>query len=219
MIHPQFALDPRNVRLALTTDGFNPFGIVSASHSAWPIILIPYNTHPWVCMKHTSFIISMIIPRKKMPENDIYVYLQPLIKELNELWSTSVDAYNSFKREMFKFHVALIWTISDFPGLGSLSGWSTYTGLASPSCNFDFILHQLCNGMKFFFMGHHHFLDQRRRFRLHRVRFNGKQEMRSPPKVLSSVEILEQVQYINVTFGRNKKEDVMRKRTCGGQPA
>ena len=32
-IHPDFALDPRNVKLGLAVDGFNPFGIMSSSHS------------------------------------------------------------------------------------------------------------------------------------------------------------------------------------------
>lgn len=125
LTHTWFASDPRNVRLALASDGFNPFGMMSTNYSIWPVILIPYNTPPWVCMKHTSFIMSMIIPGKKMPGNDIDVYLQPLVKELKELWTTGVDTYDSFKKEMFTLHATLMWTISDFPGLGTLSGWNT----------------------------------------------------------------------------------------------
>ena len=33
-IFPEFASDPRNLRLGLCTDGFNPFGSVSSKHSA-----------------------------------------------------------------------------------------------------------------------------------------------------------------------------------------
>jgi hypothetical protein len=144
--HPWFASDARNVRLALATDGFNPFGVMSSNYSVWPVILIPYNTPPWVCMKQTSFIMSMIIPGKQAPGNNIDVYLQPLIKELQDLWTTGVDAYDSFKHEMFKLHAALMWTISDFPGLGNLSGWNTYTGYACPTCNKDFKPCRLKNG-------------------------------------------------------------------------
>ena len=46
--HPQFALDPRNVRLGLAIDGFNPYGNLSTSHSIWPVVLIPYNLPPWM---------------------------------------------------------------------------------------------------------------------------------------------------------------------------
>jgi hypothetical protein len=46
-----FALDPRNVRLGLASDGFNPFGMLNVSYSCWPVILIPYNLLPWLCLK------------------------------------------------------------------------------------------------------------------------------------------------------------------------
>ncbi|GLT67457.1 hypothetical protein SLA2020_397670 [Shorea laevis] len=59
--HPDFASDPRNVRLGLASDGFNPFGNMSSSHSTWPVMLVPYNLPPWLCMKHPYFILSMII--------------------------------------------------------------------------------------------------------------------------------------------------------------
>jgi len=55
LLHPEFANDPRNVRLGLASDGFNPFGNMSTSHSIWPVVLIPYNRPPWECMKQTSF--------------------------------------------------------------------------------------------------------------------------------------------------------------------
>jgi hypothetical protein len=41
-----FAKDARNVQLDLATDGFNPFGKMSASFSMWPVFLIPYNFPP-----------------------------------------------------------------------------------------------------------------------------------------------------------------------------
>ena len=73
-------------------------------------------------MKQTSVIISTLIPGKHMLGNDIDVYLQLLIRELKDLWYDGIETYDSYKREMFKMHAALIWTISDYPGLGNLSG-------------------------------------------------------------------------------------------------
>ncbi|XP_020977301.1 uncharacterized protein LOC107639764 [Arachis ipaensis] len=210
-----FAEDPRNIRLALATDGINPYRSMNANSSTWPVILIPYNTPPWICMKRTSFILSMIIPGKKMPGNNIDVYLQPLIKELKELWNEGVDAYDSFEKKAFKLHAALMWTISDFPGLGILSGWNTYTGLACLSCNFDSVPFQLPHSRKSCFIGHRHFLNQRHQFRLNRVRFNGEQEFRNPPKRLSGLDILEHVKDINVTFGRKEEAKVKGKRRRG----
>uniref|UniRef100_M1BYS5 TNP2 n=1 Tax=Solanum tuberosum TaxID=4113 RepID=M1BYS5_SOLTU len=57
LLHPEFATDPRNVRLGLASDGFNPFGAMSTTYSIWPVILIPYNRPSWECMKQSSFIL------------------------------------------------------------------------------------------------------------------------------------------------------------------
>ncbi|KAF3667872.1 putative 13-hydroxylupanine O-tigloyltransferase-like [Capsicum annuum] len=135
--YPEFASDPRNIQLGLATNGFDPFGTMSTNYSIWPVILFPYNLPPWLCMKQSNFILSMIILGPRTVGNNIDVYLQLLIKELNELWSESVDTFNSSKNEVFKMRATLLWTVSDFPGLDILSGWNTHTGLACPSCNFD----------------------------------------------------------------------------------
>ncbi|KAH1082660.1 hypothetical protein J1N35_022421 [Gossypium stocksii] len=72
---PSFASDPQSVRLGLESDGFNPYKIMSTSYSTWPVVLVPYNLPPWLCMKQSSFILSMIIPGEKGPRNDIDIYL------------------------------------------------------------------------------------------------------------------------------------------------
>ncbi|XP_019258754.1 PREDICTED: uncharacterized protein LOC109236969 [Nicotiana attenuata] len=192
--HSEFASDPRNVRLGLASDGFSPFGTMSTTYSIWPVFLIPYNLPPWMCMKHTSFILSMIIPGKHMPGNNIDVYLQPLVKELHELWNDGVETFDSSLNENFRMHAALMWTISDFPGLGILSGWNTHTGFASPTCNFDTEPCRLRHSKKWCFMGHRRFLRRNHRFRLNRVRFNGSTEERNPPLKLSGSAILRQIE-------------------------
>jgi hypothetical protein len=45
-----FADDPRNLRLALATDGFNPYGNMSTQYSMWPVLLTPLNLPPWECV-------------------------------------------------------------------------------------------------------------------------------------------------------------------------
>nr|GEY23576.1 hypothetical protein [Tanacetum cinerariifolium] len=67
----EFASDPQSVRLGLASDGFNLFSTMGTSHSTWPVLLIPYNLPPWICMKRQSFILSSIIPEEKAPGNDI----------------------------------------------------------------------------------------------------------------------------------------------------
>lgn len=88
-------------------------------------------------IKHISFTLSMIIPGKQMPGNNIDVYLQSLVKELQKLWYDGIEIFDSLLNETFTMHAALMWRISDFPGLGILSGWNTHTGFACPTYNFD----------------------------------------------------------------------------------
>jgi hypothetical protein len=101
LLHPDFMAKSRNVRLGLTADGFNPFGNISTSHSTWPVMLVPYNLPPWMCMKQTSFILSLVIPGPSSPGMDIDVYLQPLIDELLELWNVGVRTFDASKKANF----------------------------------------------------------------------------------------------------------------------
>ena len=66
-LHPDFALDCRNVRLGLSSDGFNPFQTMSISHSTWPVMLMIYNLPLWMCMKYEYSILSLLIPESRSP--------------------------------------------------------------------------------------------------------------------------------------------------------
>jgi hypothetical protein len=46
-----FGDDARNVRLGMSTDGLNPFGNQSSTHSTWPVFVWSYNLSPWLCTK------------------------------------------------------------------------------------------------------------------------------------------------------------------------
>jgi len=48
LLHPEFSANSRNVRLGLTSDGFNPFGNISTSHNTWSVMLVPYNLPHWM---------------------------------------------------------------------------------------------------------------------------------------------------------------------------
>ncbi|XP_058778517.1 uncharacterized protein LOC131652620 [Vicia villosa] len=191
--YPEFAIDPRNVRLALATDGFNPFGTLSSSNSIWPVMLYLYNYPPWYCMKPTSLIMSMIIPGPKMPGNKIDVYLQPLVAELNQLW-IGVDAYDISTKEMFQMRAALFCTISDFPGLDNLSGWNTHTSFACPSCKFDTKSKRLKFGQKNCFMGHRQYLPHGHKYRYNTKSFDGYVEHSLAPHQMSGSSTLRQIE-------------------------
>jgi hypothetical protein len=107
-LYPDFSADNRNVRLGLMSDKFNPFGNMSISHSTWPIILVPYNIPPWMSMKQTSLILFLIIPGPRSPRMDIDVYLQPLIDELQELWSVGVQTFDFSTKQYFMMRAQLM---------------------------------------------------------------------------------------------------------------
>ncbi|XP_062075514.1 uncharacterized protein LOC133779583 [Humulus lupulus] len=123
--YPDFAKESRNVRLGIATNGFNPFGDLSNSYSMWPVLLMPYNMPPWRCMKREFLMMALLIPGRRAPGKDIYVYLEPLIDELKELWENGVRTLYIINKEYFTMRAAVLWTINDFPAYGTVSGYST----------------------------------------------------------------------------------------------
>ncbi|XP_038693762.1 uncharacterized protein LOC119991488 [Tripterygium wilfordii] len=132
--YPDFAIEPRNVRLGLCSDGFTPYSQSSSPYSCWPIIITPYNLPPEMCMTTPYMFLTCIIPGPHNPKSKIDVYLQPLIDELKLLWDEGVLTYDISRKQNFKMRAALMWTINDFPAYGMLSGWSTAGKLACPYC-------------------------------------------------------------------------------------
>ncbi|XP_012845366.1 PREDICTED: uncharacterized protein LOC105965370 [Erythranthe guttata] len=174
--HPDFAKDPRNVRLGLATDGFNPFKTMNVAHSTWPIILMPYNLPPGHCMKKSYFMLSVLIPGPTEPGNNLDVYLQPLIAELKELFDVGVNTYDASSKENFQMRAAILWTISDFPGLAAVSGWSTKGEYACPVCYKFTNSKWLYNSHKYCYMCHRIFLPAHHPYRNDRGSFDGTQE-------------------------------------------
>ncbi|XP_057246774.1 uncharacterized protein LOC104900417 [Beta vulgaris subsp. vulgaris] len=179
-------------RLGLISDGFNPFSNVAKPYSIWPVMLVPYNLPPSMCMKPSSMLLSMLIPGPKGPGDAIDVYLQPLIEELKELWEVGVETYDASKKENFKMHAALLLTINDFPAYGMLSGWSTKGKRACPCCHKETSYMWLPNCFKHVYMCHRRFLPINHPWRRKKDVF-GKKEKGEAPKPLSGEEVLEQV--------------------------
>ncbi|KAL5537565.1 hypothetical protein UlMin_043586 [Ulmus minor] len=70
-LYPEFSRDAKNLRLGLSTDGMNPHGLQSSSHSTWPVLLVNYNLPPHLCMKRKFVMLTMLISGPRQPENDI----------------------------------------------------------------------------------------------------------------------------------------------------
>ncbi|XP_076896029.1 uncharacterized protein LOC143548848 [Bidens hawaiensis] len=199
-LYPHFAKETRNVRLGLSSDGFNPFGTMSITHRTWPVVLINYNLPSWMSLKLEYFMLSLLIPRPESTGNNIDIYLQPFVEELKDLWVNGLETYDKSKDETFKLYAALIWTISDFPGYSMLSGWKTKENFACPSCNHETSSLYLKHSKKTCYMDHRRFLDGENPWRLNKNAFNGKTESRLSLKPLSGVEALSDLFGFNNLF-------------------
>ncbi|KAL1556623.1 hypothetical protein AAHA92_12218 [Salvia divinorum] len=191
--HPFFASESRNVRLALGTDGFQPFGQTGSQYSLWPVILTPYNLPPWMCMKDPYMFLTVIVPGPKNPKQNIDVFLQPLIAELNDLWVEGISVYDISRKQNFQLSAALMWTISDFPAYSMLSGWSTSGHRACPYCMEDSQAFSLKHGRKTsWFDCHMRFLHMNHRFRRDKKNFQkNRMEHSGPPPILNGEQILD----------------------------
>ncbi|GJR98995.1 zinc finger, PHD-type containing protein [Tanacetum coccineum] len=189
--YPNFAKEPRNVRLGLAADGFNPFGNLSQAYSMWPVILTTYNLPPWLCMKESSFMLTLLIPGPKSPGKDIDVYLRPLIDDLKVLWALKgVETIDVATGQKFNMRAMVLWTINDFPARSSLSGWSGQGYKACPTCNEDTPSVRVLG--KTAYVGHRRFLKKPHKWR-RSLEFNGEIEDGDPPRKFDRDQIQAQL--------------------------
>ena len=85
-------------------------------------------------MTRPFMFLTLLIPGKDRPGQNIDVYLRPLIDDLKLLWSEGVETWDVSLRPNFYMRVCLLWTINDFPAYGILSEWSTHGRLACLYC-------------------------------------------------------------------------------------
>jgi hypothetical protein len=153
-------------------------------------------------MKQSNFMLSILIPGKKSPGKDIDVYLQLVIDELAELWSRGVLTHDASFGRKFTVYAALLWTISDWLGRGSLSGESL---AVCSHCLLNTCSRRLKHGKKRCYMGHRRFLDHDHPFRSDAASFDGTTEFREPPVQPSSLEISEMTKGMKIAYGKLQK--------------
>nr|XP_028959288.1 uncharacterized protein LOC114825108 [Malus domestica] len=208
-IHESFGIEPRNVRLGLATDGFNPFGKMILRHSTWPVVLFPYNLPPWMCMKEPYTFMSLLIPGLTSPGNDIDVNLRPLIDELQTLWENGVETYNISTRQNFQMKAALMWTINDYPAYAYMSGWSTQGKLACPYCASKTSHRRLSDGSKMCYMGHRRFLPSNHSWRKQKCKFDNTREKTVAPSRPSGDDVIQELDELRkITHGKQNKQTI-----------
>ncbi|GJY85037.1 hypothetical protein Tco_0499063 [Tanacetum coccineum] len=166
--YSDFAKEPRNVRLGLAADGFNPFGNLSQAYSMWPVILTTYNLPPWLCMKESSFMLTLLIPGPKSSGKDIDVYLRPLIEDLKFLWDRKcVETIDVALSQKFNMRA-----------------------MVCPTCNEDTPSVRVLS--KIAYVGHRRFLKKPHKWR-RSLKFNGVTENGDPPREFNWDAIMTQL--------------------------
>ncbi|XP_048627981.1 uncharacterized protein LOC106359087 [Brassica napus] len=196
-VYSDFANEFRNVYLGLCTDGFSPFGMSGRQYSLWPVILTPYNLPPEMCMQREFLFLSILVPGPKHPKRALDVFLQPLIHELKMLWHHGVQTWDYSQQQNFNMRAVLMWTISDFPAYGMLSGWTTHGRLSCPYCMDRTDAFQLKNGRKScWFDCHRRFLPPHHTYRKNKKLFRKNKVVHVPPPVMQpGATLLEQIDY------------------------
>jgi hypothetical protein len=189
--YKRIAADSRNIRFGMATDGFNPYGTMSTKHSCWPVVLVPYNLPPWLCMKPSSLLLTLIIPGPSYPGKNFHVFMEPVYEELAELFEVGTFTYDASQDEMLQLYAVVLWTVSDYPGLAIASGHSTSSESGCFPCSDETFSIRLKNGQIFCFMGHRRFLHPDHEFRYDAESFDGSEEHRVGPTAYSQVQVLE----------------------------
>ncbi|KAK1643761.1 hypothetical protein QYE76_061566 [Lolium multiflorum] len=98
-----FAADARNIRFGLSTDGMNPFGEQSSSHSTWPVTLCIYNLPPWLCMKRKFIMMPVLIQGPKQPEKNATKFINQCGAVVRDNVSITVQEWNEPKKARLGF--------------------------------------------------------------------------------------------------------------------
>jgi hypothetical protein len=146
------------------------------------------------------------------------VYFQPLVYDLLDMFENGVRTYDSSKGEFFQLRAVVLWTTTDFPSLGYVSGSITAGEAACADCHSYTCLMQLSNGSKTCYMGHRRFLHENHPFRFDADKFCNT-EFRPAPTLHSGEEILECTKDLNTIFGKDPSgKKLSSKRHKEGQP-
>jgi hypothetical protein len=152
--HPKFVDDSRNICVAFATAGFNPYRTKNVTYIIWPGIFIPLNFPPSMRLKDSNFIKLVLIPGRSSPTGDMDVYFHPLVHDHIGMFVNGLRTYDASKGEYFQLHAAILWTITDFPGLGSVSGFVISGEIECPDCHSLICSLRHGNGSKSCYMGH-----------------------------------------------------------------
>ena len=163
-------------------------------------MLTPYNLPPNDCMKEPFMFLTVLVPGPDDPGQKLDVFLQPLMKELIELWEDGILAYDVSTKTNFTLRAALLWTVSDFPAYSMLSGRKTSGFHACPHCLEDTDAFRLeKSGKESWFDCHRRFLPLDHPLRQDKTHFlKNKVERKGPPRKLTGEQVYAIIEHLGL---------------------
>jgi len=197
-----FGSEVRNMQLGLALDGVNPFKLNNTNWSMWPMLILIYNFEPWFVTKKFFISLCILISRKHSPTStSLDVFIRPLLKELQELWRgvRALDCSQLEGSRSFTLRALLMWTISDFPTYGLISGLCCKGYKGCPHCGpdtdarmakvGDVLSNRRTRGSKIVYGGIRRYLPRHHPYRRNR-RFNGQPEHRGRPRIQTGQDVI-----------------------------
>ena len=102
---------PHCIGLSFATNGFQPFK--HSATSVWPMLLVVCNLPAHIRFKRQYVLLSGLIPAKP---SFLQPYLQPLVAELNSLYSQGFMTFCARCNREVEVRVKLLFTVADYPG-------------------------------------------------------------------------------------------------------
>jgi hypothetical protein len=151
----------------------------------------------------------MIISGPKQPGNDIDVFLEPLMEDMKELWEKGVNMLDASLKKEFTLKAIIYVTITDYPGLFSLSG--QIKGKSGCAVCIDGTCYTyLSASKKLVYMRNRRFLNKNHRYwdPSMNMYFDNENEPQpdEPKKTSYGQKVFDMVQGINIEFGKKKKK-------------
>jgi len=192
-IHRVKADEARNVRVALATDGFNPYGMSAAPYTCWHVFVIPLNLPPGVIFQRQNIFLSLIIPGH--PGNNMSVYMEPLIDDLLSAWEEGVWTYDRATKRNFRMYVWYHYSLHDLPAYGIFCGWCVHGKFPCPVCKAALMFIWLRKGGKYSsFDKHRQFLPLDHPFRRDKKNFTkGVEVLDLPPHIMTGAGVRAQL--------------------------
>lgn len=153
-------------------------------------------------MKAENIMLTFLIPGPTAPGNNIDVYRAPLIDDLKDLWAEGIEVYDSFAKENFKLRALLLWSISDYPALGTLSRCKVKGKQACNICGKDTPARWLKFSRKFVYMGNRKRLPPGHHYRYKKTWFDNTVEEGNANRKQTGAEIYETLQAFRNDFDR-----------------